>query len=198
MGRKFPVVPQPLHNKHVSHHSILPQAESQVTNNNSQLGSHMAPNMSNPTPSRNMSVARASNPTPNRGAHQFGIRAGNPGGGDSSDNSSSDSDTQDQNRSSRRDDDRNGGGNENRRPNSIGFAQRRREDRQNSINTTLSKQLDVIIRNYNTVKREKDTLPICKYEDVLDLIKECKITISKADKSNVRINNGNVIRYIDY
>ena len=81
MGRKIPVVPQPLHNKHVSHHSILPQAESQVTNNNSQLGSHMAPNMSNPTPSRNMSVARSSNTTPNRGAHQFGIRAGIPGGG---------------------------------------------------------------------------------------------------------------------
>ena len=95
MGRKIPVVPQPLHNKHVSHHSILPQAESQVTNSNSQLGSHMAPYMSNPTPSRNMSVATASNSTPNRGAHQFGIRAGNPGGGDSSDNSSSDSDTQD-------------------------------------------------------------------------------------------------------
>ena len=140
----------------------------------------MATHMSNPTPSKNMSVARASNPTPSRGAHQFAIRTGNPGGGDSSDNSSSDSDSQDQNRYSRRDDDRNGGGDDNRRHNSIGFAQRRRQDRHNSINTTLSKQLDVIIRNYNIVKREKDTLPICKYEDVLDLIKECKITIRKA------------------
>ena len=45
---------------------------------------------------------------------------------------------------------------------------------------------------------EKDTLPICRSDDILDLVKECKISIEKANKNNIRINNGNVIPYTNY
>ena len=40
--------------------------------------------------------------------------------------------------------------------------------------------------------------PTCRYEDIIDLIKESKTTIEKAVKSNVRIDNGKIITYIDH
>ena len=130
------------------------------------------------------------------GRQQYLTRANNPGGNDP-DSSSSDTDIDDfPNRNPRQPNDGNGGGD--RRGNGLGIVQRRREERQNAIQINLKKQLEIIIRDFNRIRKEGSSLPICKFEDILDLIKECKITVEKADKNNIRINEGNIIPYIDH
>ena len=86
--------------------------------------------------------------------------------GDDPDSSSSDTDIDDNpNINPRQPNGGNGGGD--RWGHGLGIVQRRREERQNSIKLNLNKQLEIIIRDYNRIRKEGSNLPICKYEDIL-------------------------------